>query len=89
MSQATAEFVRRGPSAVEAPPVVAAPGYWKAVGQRLLRDPVTIAVTLVLCGIIFLSLAAPLVTGGIDPYAGSVLTRLKPIGTPGHWARHR
>jgi peptide/nickel transport system permease protein len=70
---------------VEAPPVVAAPGYWKAVGQRLLRDPVTIAVTLVLCGIIFLSLAAPLVTGGIDPYAGSVLARLKPIGTPGHW----
>ena len=40
--------------------------------------------TLVLCGIIFISLGAPLVAGG-DPYAGSVLTRLKPIGTPGHW----
>jgi peptide/nickel transport system permease protein len=29
-------------------------------------------------------LGAPLVSGG-DPYTGSVLSRLKPIGTPGHW----
>ena len=40
--------------------------------------------TLVLCGILFISLGAPLVAGA-DPYAGSVLARLKPIGTPGHW----
>jgi peptide/nickel transport system permease protein len=31
-----------------------------------------------------LSLAAPWVTT-YDPYVGSVLGRLKPIGTPGHW----
>ena len=61
-----------------------APGYWKSVGQRLSRDPVTIAVTLVLIGILFITLGAPLVSGG-DPYTGNVLARLKPIGTPGHW----
>jgi peptide/nickel transport system permease protein len=65
-------------------PVTATPGYWRAVGQRLLRDPVTLAVTLILCSIIFIALAAPLIAGA-DPYAGSVLARLKPIGTPGHW----
>ena len=37
-----------------------------------------------LLGIIFISMGAPLVAGA-DPYAGSVLARLKPIGTPGHW----
>ena len=44
----------------------------------------TIAVTLVLLGILFITLGAPLVSGS-DPYAGNVLARLKPIGTPGHW----
>jgi peptide/nickel transport system permease protein len=65
-------------------PAAPAPGYWKSVGQRLSRDPVTIAVTLVIIGILFITLGAPLVAGG-DPYTGSVLARLKPIGTPGHW----
>src|SRR6195952_5239788 len=65
-------------------PAAPAPGYWKSVSQRLLRDKVTMAVTLVLLGILFITLGAPLVTH-YDPYAGSVLSRLKPIGTPGHW----
>ncbi|MBV9758453.1 MAG: hypothetical protein JO047_15505, partial [Alphaproteobacteria bacterium] len=79
---------------LDAPPIaVASPagaelgrggGYWKAVGQRLGRDPVTIAVTVILLAIVFLAVAAPLVAGA-DPYAGGVLSRLKPIGTPGHW----
>ena len=61
-----------------------APGYWTSVGQRLLRDKTTMAVTLVLFAILFITLGAPLVTH-YDPYAGSVMARLKPIGTPGHW----
>jgi len=86
MSQATVDFVRRDRQvSVDAPQATPTPGYWKSVVQRLSRDPVTIAVTLVLLGIIFISIGAPLVTGGTDPYAGSVLARLKPIGTPGHW----
>jgi peptide/nickel transport system permease protein len=82
MSQATVDFAQ-APIA-DAVPVAAAPGYWKAVRQRLLHDPVTIAVTVVLCGIVFISIGAPLVAHA-DPYAGSVLARLKPIGTPGHF----
>jgi peptide/nickel transport system permease protein len=85
MSQTTAAFVRRELDApIGALATAPAPGYWNAVSQRLARDPVTIAVTLILLGIIFISLGAPLVAGG-DPYTGSVLTRLQPIGTPGHW----
>ncbi len=68
-----------GPSLAIAPP-----GYWTLVAGRLRRDPVTLGVTLLLFAIIFVSLAAPLVTTQ-DPYVGSVLRRLKPIGTPGHW----
>ena len=65
-------------------PAAPAPGYWKSVAQRLLRDKTTMAVTLVLLGILFITLGAPLVTQ-YDPYQGSVLARLKPIGTAGHW----
>lgn len=59
-------------------------GYWRSVGRKLRRDPITIAVGLVLLCIVATVLCAPLVAGA-DPYAGSILTRLAPIGTPGHW----
>jgi len=81
MSEATLELPRHAAAELPASP---APGYWKSVGQRLVRDPVTVVVTLILCGILFITLGAPLVTHG-DPYTGNVLARLKPIGTPGHW----
>jgi len=83
MSDATMNLAKPGvPEVVEAQPPT--PGYWQAVGGRLLRDPVTIAVSLLLLSIIFISVFAPLVSSG-DPYTGGVLRRLKPIGTPGHW----
>jgi peptide/nickel transport system permease protein len=78
------EFATRALPTAADPQAVPAPGYWKSVGQRLSRDPVTIAVTIVLLGILFITLGAPLVATA-DPYTGSVLARLKPIGTPGHW----
>lgn len=85
MSQTTVDFITRqltiSEEALQTPP---APGYWRAVGQRLARDPVTIAVTIILMVIVLMSLGAPLVAGA-DPYAGSVMMRLKPIGTAGHW----
>jgi peptide/nickel transport system permease protein len=59
-------------------------GYWRGVARRLARDPVTLGVSLVLAGIVTISAFAPVVTSG-HPYAGSVLHRLEPIGTPGHW----
>ncbi|HYZ23656.1 MAG TPA: hypothetical protein VE690_16025, partial [Rhodopila sp.] len=69
------------PAAASDAPAAPAPGYWKSVAQRLLRDKVTMGVTLILLCILFITLGAPLVTH-YDPYAGSVLARLKPIGTP-------
>ncbi len=83
MSEATFDLPNHRVAAADQP---AAPtqGYWKSVGQRLIRDPVTMVVTFVLLGILFITIGAPLVTSG-DPYSGGILTRLKPIGTPGHW----
>ncbi len=58
-------------------------GYWAGVRKRLARDPVTIA-----CGVILLAMLAAIVFAPLlaphDPYAGSMLRRLRPIGTPGY-----
>lgn len=59
-------------------------GYWRNVWSRLRRDKITMTVTVVLLLIILMAIFAPWVTA-YDPYAGSVLRRLKPVGTPNHW----
>jgi peptide/nickel transport system permease protein len=59
-------------------------GYWHAVGRRLRRDPITVTVTVILLAIVVMAIFAPFIAPQ-DPLAGSVLRRLKPIGTPGHW----
>ena len=66
--------------------VAAEPGraYWTNVWRRVARDRVTVAVGLILCGIVVMSLAAPLLTP-YDPAQGSVFRRLKAPGFPGHW----
>lgn len=89
MSQAIMDVERSAATALGGNPLAdlpaaPAPGYWRSVVQRLLRDKVTMMVTLALLGILFITLGAPLVTR-YDPYVGSVLGRLKPIGTPNHW----
>ena len=73
--------VRVGVAVAPAQPSI---GYWRAVGRRLARDPITIAVTIVIVGIVLMAIFAPWIAPQ-DPLAGSVLRRLKPIGTPGHW----
>ncbi len=50
--------------------------------ERLLDDKVTVAATVVFLVIVLLAIFAPWVTSG-QPYSGSALERLKPIGTPG------
>jgi peptide/nickel transport system permease protein len=73
-----------GLPALPTTPVEVSPGYWRMVGRRLRHDPVTVIVTVILLVIVFCAIFAPLVATQ-DPYSGSVLGRLKPIGTPGHW----
>lgn len=59
------------------------PGYWSRVWRRLRKDPVALICLSVLT-LIFLACAfAPWLTAH-DPAIGSVVSRLKPVGTPGH-----
>ena len=58
--------------------------YWHRVWERLRDDRVTLAVIAVLVMLLAMVVFAPWFTVH-DPYTGSVLRRLKPVGTPGHW----
>ena len=57
--------------------------YWQNVRERVLRDRMTLVAGVLLLFIFAVSLLAP-VLGLQDPYEGSVVNRLKPIGTSGH-----
>jgi peptide/nickel transport system permease protein len=57
-------------------------GYWATVGDRLMRDRMTVAVGVMTILIIGLAVFAPFVAT-YDPLQGGVLRRLKPVGTPG------
>ena len=59
------------------------PGYWQTVGRRFLRDPVAIIAALMIACLLLMAAFGPLLAPA-DPYFGSILSRLKPIGTPGH-----
>ena len=59
------------------------PGYWQTVGRRFLRDRVAIVAALMILFLLVLATFGPLLAPA-DPYGASMLSRLKPIGTPGH-----
>lgn len=59
------------------------PGYWSLVLRQLLRDRVAVLSGLVLLAMLVVIVFAP-VFAPHDPYASSMLARLKPIGTPSH-----
>lgn len=58
------------------------PGYWQSVLHRLLRDRVAMAAGVVVLLLLLMAALGPWITPA-DPYAASMLKRLKPIGTPG------
>jgi peptide/nickel transport system permease protein len=64
-------------------PIDKARGYWATVGRRLMRDPVSVTCAAVLILIALAALFAPYL-GLADPYQGSMIRRLRPIGTPGY-----
>lgn len=70
-------------SAPETTVVVRSPGYWTGVGLRLARDPVSMGCLAVLVAIVAAVALAPWISPA-DPTVGSVVRRLKPIGTAGH-----
>ena len=85
---ATGELNLRGaaPAPVFAPAKAlvaqATRGYWRTVLARLLRDKVTVACALLLLAIVLLAVFAPLLAPA-DPFKGSILKRLLPIGSEG------
>jgi peptide/nickel transport system permease protein len=54
-------------------------GYWAGVGRRLLRDPVAVAAAVIILAIVLSAIFAPWIAPA-DPYRGSMLRRLRPIG---------
>lgn len=64
------------------PSEVVSRDYWHGVLSRLLKDKVSVICIIILAIIVLASVFAPLIAPG-DPAVGSVLKRLKPIGTPG------
>src|SRR6516162_7328183 len=69
--------------AFDEPPGAEPRSYWSTVVDRLSRDRLTIGVAIVLLLIIGLAIFAPWAATH-DPLQGSVLRRLKPVGTPGY-----
>jgi peptide/nickel transport system permease protein len=59
------------------------PGYWQTVGRRLLRDKLAVGAGIFILGLLILAAGGALLAPA-DPYASSMLNRLKPIGFEGH-----
>ncbi|MFW5680419.1 MAG: ABC transporter permease [Pseudomonadota bacterium] len=59
------------------------PGYWQTVSRRLARDPVAMGAGVVILILLSLAVFAPWIAPA-DPYHGTMLRRLAPIGTPGY-----
>jgi len=58
-------------------------GYWGNVGRRLSRDPMSMVCATILILIVLGAILAPWL-GLADPYQGSMIRRLRPIGTAGY-----
>jgi len=71
------------PAQVPAVAFERSPGYWQTVGRRLLRDKVAMGAAVVILGLLVLALFGGMLAPK-DPYAASMLSRLKPIGFEGH-----
>ncbi|MGY3646276.1 ABC-type dipeptide/oligopeptide/nickel transport system permease subunit [Bradyrhizobium sp. LM4.3] len=70
-------------AALQAAPATKARGYWATVGRRIRRDKVSMVCALVLLLIFLSAIVAPWL-GLEEPYKGSMIRRLRHIGTPGY-----
>lgn len=68
---------------VSALPVERSQGYWAGAVRKLLRDPVAVASGLIVLALLSLAIFGPWLAPA-DPYASSMLGRLKPIGSPNY-----
>src|SRR3982074_2937650 len=70
-------------TALQAAPANKARGYWATVGRRIVRDKVSMVCACILIAI-FLSALCATWLGLADPYQGSMIRRLRHIGTPNY-----
>jgi peptide/nickel transport system permease protein len=70
-------------TALQSAPATKARGYWATVGRRIWRDKVSMVCALVLLLIFLSAIVAPWL-GLEDPYKGSMIRRLRHIGTSGY-----
>lgn len=70
-----------GKAAVVAP-IQVSEGYWRGVARRLSRDPVAMIALAVIMALVLMAVFAPYLAPA-DPIRGSMLRRLRPVGTPG------
>ena len=70
-------------AALQAAPATKARGYWATVGRRITRDKVSMVCAFILALIFLSALCAPWL-GLADPYQGSMIRRLRHIGTPNY-----
>ncbi|MGJ4926751.1 ABC transporter permease [Bradyrhizobium sp. HKCCYLS2038] len=68
---------------LQAAPVANARGYWETVGRRIVRDKVSMVCVAILLLIFLSALLAPYLHLP-DPYQGSMIRRLRHIGTPNY-----
>jgi peptide/nickel transport system permease protein len=66
------------------PPQAASSGYWGSVWQRLRRDPLAMSCAVILLLLVLAAVFAPWITPA-DPFKASMLKRLLPVGSAGHW----
>jgi peptide/nickel transport system permease protein len=64
-------------------PIKASRGYWASVAVRLARDPIAMLALAIILAIVLAAIFAPLIAPA-EPFKGSMIRRLKPIGFPGY-----
>jgi peptide/nickel transport system permease protein len=69
--------------AEQAPPATKVRGYWQSVVNRLRHDPVTLVFGAIVLLIVLAAVFAPVIAP-FDPYAESIIGRLKPFGWHDH-----
>jgi peptide/nickel transport system permease protein len=71
------------PGKIPALPFERSAGYWETVARRFSRDKVAMFAALLILGLLVLAVFGQWLAPA-DPYASSMLKRLKPIGFAGH-----
>src|SRR3981081_3061741 len=70
-------------TALQAAPASKARGYWATGGRRITRDKVSMVCAFILIAIFLSALCAPWLHLA-DPYQGSMIRRVRHIGTPNY-----